>query len=922
MKTTLLLVFFAFSFNFAKSQTASVAPYDAQSIGAIGSKTLWIYGNGKNGEGLYQRLNTWNYYTSGKHTVKDFDASSSGVILLNSTGQIHQFDKNVKKWTQQTGMTNVKAICDPNDGKAGVMAIGTVGQSNGTSITGLFRSSTQNTWSLISSDAICSTVIKLDAAQGTPSYPYVLTNTGKVFQLIANNWQEVSTGGVLAKDLAIGQNNNLYIADANGSWYRYESGQFNSIQFNATIASIDMNGNIYGVVNSKVEAIEDGVKKTITGNNVDAYDANGNTALTAAALLSDENSMQSKLAEGADPNVPNRNGDYPLTIAAENNNLEMVSMLMDVNANPDVVDQDGHCALFYAVEKGNTKIAQALLIANGSPACDAVVETAVKNGNKEMLLVLSTYNADFTPGFEYAVASGNTTTFKTLLRYSDGLKDNGPFNKSVDLNNVAMAEMCLQNGANASEGLTYSLSKRNSSMIALCLQNGAKTDGAVQYAVDNTDATLANDLIDRYRVMPSDLLAKSLNYVPKNGTGTNQLSENNDNSQQDNTGQQSGSDHQQTETSNNTNAPKGPHVNLVNPNLKIAEIALSKGADPNPYVQPALDDNNENVLKLLLKYNADPNVVLKAAVSNNKLELAKEAVNNGATITDPQLMRSAVDSNRTEMANLLLDAGADATDPMLMKSAVNNSNTALVSTLLTKGASATDTTLVAVAASKNNIDMVGMLVQYGANPTYGLKPAIQNNNTELAIFLLDKGASPYESSLLSTAVEKGNKTITTSLVEKGANVDNGMLSAVKFNRLELFNYLIDKGANALKTDLVYMAVAKNHIKIFNRLMDLSAPVDYNGSNNENLLHVACRNQSYPIAQKLIEKGVSVNQKTTTGDTPLHIAADVGRNNIDLCKLLVENGADVNATNNRGKSIYRVADGKKLKKYLKSKGARK
>ena len=38
-------------------------------------------------------------------------------------------------------------------------------------------------------------------------------------------------------------------------------------------------------------------------------------------------------------------------------------------------------------------------------------------------------------------------------------------------------------------------------------------------------------------------------------------------------------------------------------------------------------------------------------------------------------------------------------------------------------------------------------------------------------------------------------------------------------------------------------------------------------------------------------------------------------NLDLCKLLVENGANVNATNNYGVKVRKIAKGIKIKKYL-------
>src|SRR5690606_17654995 len=182
-------------------------------VGATGSQMLWVYGKAaQTGEGLYFRLNGWKYYKSDSYTIKDFDAHSGGVLILSADGLIHQFDKNSGHWFKQGGMSDVKAICHPNDGKAGCLAVGSVKQTDGTTKIGLYRSTTQTGWSLLSDATVCASIIKLDAAQGSPSFPYILTSSSRVFQFVSGNWQEIPTGSVVPRNLMIGENNKLYIA--------------------------------------------------------------------------------------------------------------------------------------------------------------------------------------------------------------------------------------------------------------------------------------------------------------------------------------------------------------------------------------------------------------------------------------------------------------------------------------------------------------------------------------------------------------------------------------------------------------------------------------------------------------------------------------------------------------------------------------
>jgi len=68
--------------------------------------------------------------------------------------------------------------------------------------------------------------------------------------------------------------------------------------------------------------------------------------------------------------------------------------------------------------------------------------------------------------------------------------------------------------------------------------------------------------------------------------------------------------------------------------------------------------------------------------------------------------------------------------------------------------------------------------------------------------------------------------------------------------------------------------------------------------------VALVNWPQPQMRKVIElvikKGVSVNDKTKNGETPLHLCAD--RNDlVDVMELIIKNGGDFNATDGNGET---------------------
>ena len=70
-------------------------------------------------------------------------------------------------------------------------------------------------------------------------------------------------------------------------------------------------------------------------------------------------------------------------------------------------------------------------------------------------------------------------------------------------------------------------------------------------------------------------------------------------------------------------------------------------------------------------------------------------------------------------------------------------------------------------------------------------------------------------------------------------------------------------------------------------------------NGKGLIHFASEKGYSLIITKLLAKGVEVDRKDNLGCTPLHLAASNGQ--IDVAKLLLENGSDVNCHTNSNQS---------------------
>jgi ankyrin repeat protein len=99
------------------------------------------------------------------------------------------------------------------------------------------------------------------------------------------------------------------------------------------------------------------------------------------------------------------------------------------------------------------------------------------------------------------------------------------------------------------------------------------------------------------------------------------------------------------------------------------------------------------------------------------------------------------------------------------------------------------------------------------------------------------------------------------------------------------------------TPLIWVSQRK-YPEIAKLLIERGANVDSKTSTRETPLHVATENNEYSIAQLLVTKGALVNEKNTKGETPLLIASR-NKKGLGIVRLLLENGADINAADFHG-----------------------
>jgi ankyrin repeat protein len=314
------------------------------------------------------------------------------------------------------------------------------------------------------------------------------------------------------------------------------------------------------------------------------------------------------------------------------------------------------------------------------------------------------------------------------------------------------------------------------------------------------------------------------------------------------------------------------HWAALNGHKSMAELLLSKGADPNAAINAgaragtpgqtplhfAAQNGYRNVCEALLAGKADLNA--KDSYEQTPLHLA-------------------ADRGFSSVAELLLTRGANASSGIPggftpLHSAAGSGSKRVVEMLLAHKADinaqhAQGGTPLHSAVTGKHADVVRLLLASKANPNLAfnekagnsagwtpLVSAISQDDVSMARLLLENGADPnvwYSRSgwtVLMEAVQKGSLELVEALVTAGADVN------------------AQSGGETRATAL-YFATSINPTNV-------AAIVDL-----------------------LLKNKAEVNVADPNGHTPLTQA--VYRRNLEVVKLLVEHGADVNAMTRQGES---------------------
>ncbi|NOQ73220.1 MAG: hypothetical protein GQ574_14530 [Crocinitomix sp.] len=597
---------------------------------------------------------------------------------------------------------------------------------------------------------------------------------------------------------------------------------------------------------------------------------------------------------------------------------------------------DKKVAVEYAVGKGNKELIT-LCLNNGSPA-DPVIDYGFKQNDVNLITdLIVTHSINPTTIMDKAVpgksgAAGTVNLNMAKVALQNGASADPYFAYSISSNNMQLADVLLVNGGSPKKLLEESVNANNTRYASHAFDNGAQANnngGLFLKSVESSNVEMTRLFVDRGGNTGDSRLIKSS--VTNDNIEITRMLLDNGASAGDRSLIQTSVKQSNIEMTSMlitrgapTDDPTVIKTAVDQSNTEMTRLLITNGAPTTgpKLIQSSVDQSNVEITTLLLENGAsaaDPNLI-QSAVSKSNTGMTQLLINNGAPVNSPKLMQTAVDNSNIEITRMLIASGASAANPNLIKAAVGNKNLEISKLLLENGAPAGEKALIKTAVNNKSKGIVKELLNYGADPDAGMQAAVDKSYADIALMLLEAGADAKNPKLIKSASSNGSLAIVTALVERGAAPDDGALESINSGHENVFNYLMAKGADA--TSMVYLeaAVRKNNFNMFKHMIDAGAPVTYTAANGENFLHIAINNENAPMIKILVEKGTALEQKDSDGLTPLLLVVTSNRKGLEICTMLVEGGANVNAVNKKGKTVLKVAKGKKVKDYLKANGA--
>ncbi len=366
---------------------------------------------------------------------------------------------------------------------------------------------------------------------------------------------------------------------------------------------------------------------------------------------------------------------------------------------------------------------------------------------------------------------------------------------------------------------------------------------------------------------------------------------------------------------NNAEPTEALHYAIEKDNKEAVVLSLENEANPDETFDYAVKkDDTELFEDVLNKYDGSTTKALEASLKGENIELAKSAINKGNADVSSQL-DEVVRKKDLKWVNLLIESGANP--DLGIETSITAKKPDISKFLLEEGA---DANKAMVAAAKDSQpEMVKLALEYNADATLGIKDAVENNDTDSALILLNSGANP--SGMLESATRNLNIELVEKILEVGGDPNEAISVAINSDSVILMEKLLEAGADVKDPNYMFTALQNTNSLMAEILYKNGCPVSHDFEDKGSYLHaIAKMEETGDLMETFITFGLDVNKRNKFGETPLHLAVQKGNKNFYTVLALLKAGADVHAKTNKKKRVFKLARGIEIKNILADYGA--
>ena len=465
------------------------------------------------------------------------------------------------------------------------------------------------------------------------------------------------------------------------------------------------------------------------------------------------------------------------------------------------------------------------------------------------------------------------------------------------------------------------IGKNNDDLVTAMIDAGANKDYMATKAIDTGKTELFNDLLDNHNLSLTHAMFDKALSKNKFAIAEKMLDYNfSANYAMDASIKANAIDVVYTALEKGGNATNAMKYGIKKKDNQLVERAVAEfGADAKVGLTQAVTAKSSELVSIMLDNGASPDAELVNVAKSGDLEMLDLLLTNDAN-PSPGLIPAA-NAGKSKATALLLEYGADANP--LLDWAITKNDASYVKQAIASNADASAARYIAKASTNGNLEIVNALLGAGANADDGMMPATKANKLSVVQKLAEVGADTSSDKLLGASAVHNNTTLTNIFIQAGANPQVGLEPAVTNNAAKTMQLLFSSGAVVQEKDqdLLLTSVKNDCTDCAKILIKEGLVAEYKeGSTGKYVMHYAAENANAAIIRLLFDHGAEIDP-LVAGSTPLHLAVK-NRKALAAVDALIRLGADVNATNGKGKKVLKIAKGNKIKKLLKEAGAEK